>query len=161
MLVTNERLTKKERVFCETFVQTGSVENALIKAGFKPGEETKLFSKESVRKAILKISENHRKMINAVAKIGYEKLAFGSIVDAVSLLYMENPSKEEISKLNLFMVSEIKKAKDGKMEIKFFDRMASLDKICDEKEYESDDSFFEALEKSSKSVCNNGENYYL
>lgn len=86
---------------------------------------------------------------------GFRHLALGEIHDAVTLLL---ETDEEILKtlpeLDLFNVSEIKKAKGGGMEIKFFDRLKALEKLS---EAVSDDgkhtavSFYEALEKSAKS----------
>ena len=61
--------------------------------------------------------------------MGYQRLAFGSISDAVSLLFMQNPTQEELRAMDLFSVSEIKRPKDGTMEIKFFDRLKALEKL--------------------------------
>ena len=68
--------------------------------------------------------------------MGYRRLAFGKISDAVSLLYMENPSREQLEHMDLFLVSEIKRPKDGSMEIKFFDRLKALEKLTDDSEKE-------------------------
>ena len=56
------------------------------------------------------------------ALTGYRRLAFSGIADAVSLLYMDNVSRETLQNMDLFMVQEIKKPRDGALEIKFFDR---------------------------------------
>lgn len=88
-----------------------------------------------------------------MAFVGYQKLAFGNIDDAVSLLYMENPSRAELSKMDLFLVSEIKRPKDGSMEIKFFDRLKALEKL--ESRQEEDNSvqnLFDAIEQGAKAV---------
>lgn len=85
---------------------------------------------------------------------GLRHLALGKIQDAVILLF---ETDEEILRtlpdLDLFNVSEIKRAKGGGMEIKFFDRLKALEKLS---EVVSDNgnhtavSFYEALEKSAK-----------
>lgn len=62
-----------------------------------------------------------------MAAAGYQRLAFGSICDAISLLYKSDPSKEDLEGMDLFLVSEIKRPKDGSMEIKFFDRLKALE----------------------------------
>ena len=54
-----------------------------------------------------------------MATAGYYRLAFGNIADAVSLLFEENPTRERLGEMDLFLVSEIKRPKDGTMEIKF------------------------------------------
>lgn len=57
---------------------------------------------------------------------GYEKLAYGKITDAVRLLFAEDPGAEEIGKMDLANVAEIKRPRGGGMEIKFFDRLKAL-----------------------------------
>ncbi len=97
---------------------------------------------------------------------GLGRLAFGEIQDAVTLLF-ENEENilTTLKGLDLFNVSEIKRAKGGGMEIKFFDRFKALEKlkeIADESGgAKGDISFFEALEKSAKlnsKIC--GESFY-
>ena len=68
------------------------------------------------------------KSSQARACLGYERLALGKVTDAIKLLYCENLSDDEIEKLDLTNISEIKKPKDGAMEIKFFDRLKALEK---------------------------------
>ena len=48
---------------------------------------------------------------------------------AISLLFMENPSVDKLKTMDLFSVAEIKRPKDGAMEIKFFDRLKALEKL--------------------------------
>ena len=59
--------------------------------------------------------------------LGYERLAFGSTSDAFRLLMSEG--ELDVQTLDLYNVSEIKKPKDGAMEIKFFDRLKALEKL--------------------------------
>ena len=59
-------------------------------------------------------------------KRGYERLAFGSIADAVRLIFTEEPDLAALSKMDLFNIAEIKRPKGGGMEIKFFDRIKAL-----------------------------------
>ncbi len=59
--------------------------------------------------------------------IGFEKLAFGSTADAFKL--MMSDGNLDLSGLNLFNVAEIKKPKDGAMELKFFDRLKALEQL--------------------------------
>lgn len=61
--------------------------------------------------------------------MGYSRLAFGCVSDAVSLMFSEEATPEEIERLDLFAVSEIKRKKNGDIEIKFFDRLKALDKL--------------------------------
>ena len=89
-----------------------------------------------------------------MASVGYQRLAFGNISDAVSLLYMENPSRADLSSMDLFLVSEIKRPKDGSMEIKFFDRLKALEKLESRQDDESGgvQSLFDAIDESAKAV---------
>ena len=57
--------------------------------------------------------------------------------------------------MDLFLVSEIKRPKDGSMEIKFFDRLKALEKL--ESRSESEDGakdLFDAINRSAKAVDN-------
>ena len=94
--------------------------------------------------------------MNGLATAGYIRLAFGSISDAVSLLYMDKPSREELEKMDLFLVSEIKHPKDGAVEIKFFDRLKALEKLSvDRSGDDNAGSIFDAICNSAKQ--NGGE----
>jgi hypothetical protein len=57
---------------------------------------------------------------------GYEKLAFGSVADAVRLLFSDEPDLNALESMDLFNIAEIKRPKGGGMEIKFFDRIKAL-----------------------------------
>ena len=61
--------------------------------------------------------------------LGYERLAFGSTTDAFRLLMSE--AELDVSLLDLYNVSEIKKPKDGAMELKFFDRLKALEYLAE------------------------------
>lgn len=83
---------------------------------------------------------------------GYQQLAFGSIADAIKLLFMEEPNPRALGKMNFFNVAEIRRMKEGAMEIKFFDRLKALEKleeITGQGEAEAP-PFYEALENSAK-----------
>lgn len=58
-------------------------------------------------------------------------MAFGSINDAVQLLFLDNPDPDSLKQLDLFAVAELKRPKGGGMEIKFFDRMLALQRLND------------------------------
>ena len=85
---------------------------------------------------------------------GYEELAFGSVTDAVRLICEKDVGCLPLKDLNLFNVSEIKRHRDGSMEIKFADRLKALQ--CLEEMNLTDDTeslrFYEALERSAASL---------
>ena len=70
-------------------------------------------------------------MQKETAKEGFRRLAFGSIKDAVRLLLSEKVNPQVLKKMDLFSVSEIRKSKNGDIEIKFFDRMQALQKLSE------------------------------
>ena len=79
------------------------------------------------------------------ALLGYERLAFGSTADAFRLL-MSSGEDLDVAQLDLFNVAEIKKPKDGAMEIKFFDRLKALEQLGSIPEDEgAANGFYEAL----------------
>lgn len=94
-----------------------------------------------------------RKTVEEQVRQGLLDLAFGSISDAVSLLYLsDEEALEKLPKLNLFNISEIKRPRGGGMEIKFFDRIKACEKLTERAESRSDEglSFYQALEKSAE-----------
>jgi hypothetical protein len=104
-----------------------------------------------------KIEKNYldkKKNLIYKATTGYERLAFGSISDSVKLLFPENLSHEDLEKMDLFNISEIKKSKDGAMEIKFFDRLRALEKLehIDMEQKGDKDPFYYALEQGIKKL---------
>ena len=130
--MTNRKLTAKEIRFCENFSESGDFLKAAKAAGYRRDFEKRgreLLMREDIRQEILKLCDFKKQTSSAFARLGYERLAFGSICDAVSLLYLEKPSKEELGSMDLYCVSEIKRPRDGSMEIKFFDRLKALEKL--------------------------------
>lgn len=93
---------------------------------------------------------------------GLRHLAFGEIKDAVTLLFESDENIIDIlPKLDLFNVSEIKRAKGGAMEIKFFDRIKAMEKLNDFISADSGNKaslFYDALEKSAAGLKNIEEN---
>jgi hypothetical protein len=57
---------------------------------------------------------------------GYRRLAFGSCNDALKLLFLEEPTAEQLARLDIFSVSDIKRPRGGGMEIKFFNRWEAM-----------------------------------
>lgn len=128
-------LTKREKEFCRQYSECGNSRLAAEAAGFKNDSLKKgneLLSREDIASEIARLCLLKKQTAASLACTGYARLAFGSIADAVSLLYMENPSVKELEQMNLFSVAEIKRPKDGSMEIKFFDRFKALEKLCED-----------------------------
>ena len=80
------------------------------------------------------------------------RLAFGSVSDAVRLLLHEAGDEPlDLDRLDLFLVSDIKRPKGGGMEIKFFDRQKALERLEELQAGTSDGAlpFYRALERSA------------
>lgn len=151
-----KKLTSREREFCSCFLNTGSSSLAAQRAGWlKNPEQTgeKLLCRKEIADEIEALARQREKSLANMASVGYQRLAFGNIADAVSLLYMENPSRADLSEMDLFLVSEIKRPKDGSMEIKFFDRLKALEKLESKQEEENGvQSLFDAIDEGAKFV---------
>lgn len=66
---------------------------------------------------------------------------------------MDSPSKAQLENMDLFLVSEIKRPKDGAMEIKFFDRLKALEKLENDNSLSDNaKSLYDAISQSAKAV---------
>ena len=146
--VIKNKLTAREREFCLSFMQSGDAQLSARRAGFRnpDSEGERLLSNEKICTELERLSELRGRLLTALSVIGYQRLAFGSAADAASLLFEENPSREALGKMDLFLVSEIRRPKDGAMEIKFFDRARALEKLASlSMERESSSSLYDAI----------------
>ncbi|HCA04687.1 MAG TPA: hypothetical protein DEO32_02185 [Ruminococcaceae bacterium] len=151
-----KKLTGRQEEFCRGFVCTGDPAFSAKRAGYEKNSAAaaeKLMTNPEVLAEISRLTKEREKVFASLASLGYQRLAFGNISDAVSLLYLENPSAEQLEKMDLFMISEIKKPKDGMIEIKFFDRLKALEKL--ENTSSSGDGvkdLFDAIGQGAKAV---------
>lgn len=156
-------LTGKERLFCLYFSRTRNVRESAARAGFKVMPEIKgirLMQKAQVRREIERL--NTESEVRKNARAGLERLAFGSVSDAVRLIYEKEISPEELEQLDLFGVSEIKRGVNGGVEMKFFNRLQALEKLSaleDEPQRENETApFYEALEKGARALYGKRQN---
>ena len=146
--VIKNKLTAREREFCLSFMQSGDAQLSARSAGFRnpDSEGERLLCNEKICAELERLSELRGRLLSAMSVIGYQRLAFGSAADAASLLFEENPSRETLGKMDLVLVSEIRRPKDGAMEIKFFDRARALEKLASlSMERESSGSLYDAI----------------
>ena len=151
------RLTKKERLFCRWYCATGNAREAAVKAGYYDDPEERgleLLSKEYIVNELKKEMEHERELVKIKALKGLERIAFGSICDAVRLVCSDSPPLLNLESLDLFLISEIKKPKDGAMEIKFFDRLKALERLMQEGSNADGSSipFYSALNAAAKAI---------
>ena len=127
-----------------------------MKSGYMFPEKSaiKLLRRQDIAQEIARI-DKQREATQKDISIGYQRLAFGCISDAVKLLFSDEISPEEIEKMDLFSISEIKRKKGGDIEIKFFDRLKALEKLTDmwsTNREDEESSLFSAIEKGAKAL---------
>ena len=152
-------MKKKEKVFFQNIANGKTVEESALLAGYTDqGAGLELISKDVIMEEITRLLSAKSKLLKNLALLGYQHLAFGSISDCISLITEENIPKERLGQMDLFMISEIKKPKDGAMEIKFFDRLKALEKLQAETEERGGAvPFYEALEKGAMALTKQDE----
>lgn len=152
--MNEKKLTKKEIEFCRWYVQLRNPRESALRSGFTILPEQRalnLLSKDSIRQKIAEL-ENENSADSKLVSAGLQRLAFGSVTDAVKLiLSARDNTSPDIDSLDLFNVSEIKFTSGKGMEIKFFDRLKALEKLSDLSCDDGNDgmlSFYQAIEKS-------------
>lgn len=150
-------LTAKERLFCVYYTESRNAREAAARTGFAMPQRAavRLLEKDSVKSEIADMAKERAADLSEVCA-GYRRLAFGSYADALKLLFADGKTvAEELERLDMFSVSEIKK-KDGSIEIKFFDRLKALEHLeaLGGKSFAADSAlpFYEALEKSAEAT---------
>lgn len=147
-------LTEKERLFCSYYAGFGDARGCAARAGYciSPAKSAeRLLARADIRAEIDRL-EKERRPFSAQAEKGLYRLAFGSVTDALRLMLCEETmTAEEIEKLDLFNVSDIKRPKGGGIEIKFFDRLKALEKLASMGGGEnSESSFIKALSEGAR-----------
>ncbi len=126
-------LANVRKLFCYHYIKCGNVEEASIKAGFPKDtafiDGMKTLALPQYQKLIREFKDAPT---NSLLWAGLQRLAFGSVNDAIGLVFSENPiDASSIYGLDLFNVSEVKRVKGGGVEVKFFDRQKALEKMLD------------------------------
>jgi len=127
----NMKLCKKEKLFCIHYHNLRNGADAAKRAGYeKPFEASvRLLQREDIQKEIARISSADTVTAGEIIS-GYRRLAFGSSCDALKLFLDGTlPEDGSLDSVDLFNVAEIKKPKDGALEIKFFDRLKALEHL--------------------------------
>ncbi len=96
------------------------------------------------------------------AEEGFRRLAFGDIRGAVRLLYSEpgEITGQDAQDLDLFTVSELKRGKDGQLEMKFYDRLKALQCLLEAENSRKDEKsrpLYEALRESARLLAEKSE----
>lgn len=153
--MNKKKLTKKELDFCRHYVRLRNPKEASLRSGFTLLPEYRgvaLLSRKEIRDKITELEKECPATSNLVSA-GLQRLAFGSVSDAIRLILSVNDGcSPDIDSLDLFDVSEIKITNGKGMEIKFFDRLKALERLgdlsCDDRDSGAL-SFYEAIERSA------------
>ncbi len=153
--MNEKKLTKKEKEFCSWYVRLRNPREAALRSGFTILPEHRalsLLGKKNIREKIAELEKESLADSNLVSA-GLQRLAFGSVSDAIKLILSVNENKSpDVDSLDLFNVSEIKITNGKGMEIKFFDRLKALERLSDLSRDDGNEgmlSFYEAIEKSA------------
>ena len=152
-------LTRKEKLFCFYFSEGRDGRSAAARAGYAVFPEraaAKLLLREDIRRQIEKVAEKRTAGMDEVCA-GYRRLAFGSVTDALRLLFAEEmPSLETLEQLDMLNVSDVKRPKGGGLEIKFFDRLKALERLKEMSDAGAAQKnavpFYEALERGARAL---------
>jgi hypothetical protein len=154
--MNEKELTKKEVEFCRWYAQLQNPKEAALKSGYSVMPEYRaltLLAKKNIKKKIQEL-EKENSATESLVCAGFQRLAFGSIGDAIQLiLSVDKDVSPNVEKLDLFNVSEIKYTSGKGMEIKFFDRLKALERLSEFTEAAKPKeaiSFYEALERSAR-----------
>lgn len=129
-----EQTKRMRRQFCSLYAMLGNISEAAIRAGLDPDTAfqngLEILGMPAYQRLVQRLTRMPRIDPKQQVHVGLERLAFGTANDALTLLLSEEPlSGEQLSRLDLFNVSEIKKVKGGGLEIKFFDRQKALERM--------------------------------
>ena len=124
-------MTAREKRFCELYSAGGDAVSAAAGAGYNNPERSGVFllSRDEINAEISRLYEKRLSNAKQKAYAGYERIAFGSVNDAVMLLFEGDSFMADTDGYDLFNVAEIKRPKEGALEIKFFDRLRALEKL--------------------------------
>ncbi len=154
MLKNKNDLSPREKRFCSFYVSSGDFREAAAMAGYNEPVKngSALLARTDINAEIERIYQARSDNYSRQARAGYERLAFGNVTDAVRLMFLQQPDENQLRELDLFNVAEIKRPKDGALEIKFFDRIKALEKLEGMKQEERSrvSDFYSAL---AGSVC--------
>ncbi|MBQ8784260.1 MAG: terminase small subunit [Clostridia bacterium] len=150
-------LKPKEKLFCIYYCQYRSGISAAALAGypFAKSASAKLLARKDIRNEIERLDSDSAVTEHEISG-GYRLLAFGDCSDAFRLLFCDEvPDENELEKMNLLNISEIKRPKNGGIEIKFFDRLKALEKLSELSPASEDNSalpFYDVIERSAAAM---------
>ena len=124
-------LKHREEEFCRLVAVLGDPLAAARQAGYREPQEKwpSLIAREDIARGIEKAARVVRGVYEDAARCNLYRVMFSDNTDAFRLLYRDTITDEELARMNLSGVAEIKRTKDKSVEIKFFDRLKAFDKL--------------------------------
>ncbi len=134
-------LTQQEELFCCYVCGTGDATLAARKAGY--GEDaatrgTALLGRRVIRR---RMQEIEALLPPQNAKRGLQRIAFGGVADAIRLIFCEDSDMLAAltpEALDLYNIAELRRAKDGGLDIKFYSRLEALKELAKWEAVETD-----------------------
>lgn len=122
--------------FCCCYAKLGNISEAAVMAGCDRSNALEwgigILRKRKYSRLASQLRSVLSSEVRSQVMSGLERLAFGDFRDAALLaLREEPPTEEEMMKLDLYNISEIKRVKGGGVEVKFFDRQKALEKMME------------------------------
>jgi hypothetical protein len=159
MSQNSNELTERQKNFLYQFIKLKNVQEAAVVAGFPLKSAYRDGMKILRHPKALPFIEDSLAILNEfsgdIVRAGLERLVTGRINDAVALAFSEDGiNGDDIQKLDLYNISELKRPKGGGCEIKFFDRQKAAESLYQlnnsVKTGDTAQSFFEALKESAE-----------
>ncbi len=166
MSQNSNELTERQKHFLYQFIKLRNVQEAAIIAGFPTKSAYRDGIKILRHPKALQFIQDSLVILNEfsgdIVRAGLDRLVTGRINDAVVLAFSDDGmSGEDIQKLDLYNVSELKRPKGGGCEIKFFDRQKAAETLhemnCSVRTGDAAQSFFAALKESAEIECSLAE----
>ena len=156
-------ISTKEKRFCEIYAAVGDAVQAAQAAGYEQPEKAgvNLLSRDEINAEISRLYEKRLKNARQKAYAGYERIAFGNVNDAVRLLFDGEDFGTSAEGYDLFNVAEIKRPKEGALEIKFFDRLKALEKLelLNKSDKSNTSDFYNAILGGLKNSQSDGDDF--
>ncbi len=126
----------RKRAFCRWYAALGNPCEAAVRAGFPPQEAAdtamQLLTQPACRQYLAALEGAPPVPLRQLVLAGLTRLAFGRSNDAVRLAFAEElPDAGSLDAMDLFAVSEIKRDKNGGVEVKLFDRQRALERLLE------------------------------
>ncbi len=124
MQMREKEKREQRRAFCREYLETLDEQAAAERCGVASG--TELLRSEAVRRELEKMRETHGDVRREDVLRKLWEMAAAPVGDVIRLVWMDEPTKEEIEGLNLKAVAELKRGANGGVEVKLIDRVKVL-----------------------------------